>query len=234
MKTILILGASSDIGISLIKELSKKNLEIYAHCNSSVNKLKKLKYKNLKIFKCDFSTLNDQNFKIKLNKIVNKNFDYFVNLTGYISKSNFLKFNIDDQLCTLKVNVVIPNKILSMVVKKMISKNFGRIVNCSSIGVKFGGSKTTYNYSLSKFALEFIPTNYKDWAKQNVLINNLRIGVTKTKLHKRIKKDLKKRIKLIPINRAAEKQEIVKTIIFLISKDNSYMTGQTVTVSGGE
>ena len=37
---------------------------------------------------------------------------------------------------------------------------------------------------------------------KNVLINNLRIGVTKTKLHKKIGKNLKHRIKLIPIKRA--------------------------------
>ena len=48
----------------------------------------------------------------------------------------------------------------------MIKNNFGRIVNCSSIGIKFGGGSNTYNYSLSKFASEFIPYNFKDWAKK--------------------------------------------------------------------
>ena len=116
----------------------------------------------------------------------------------------------------------------------MIKNNFGRIVNCSSIGIKFGGGSNTYNYSLSKFASEFIPYNFKDWAKKNVLINNLRIGVTNTKLHKKIGKNIKKRVKLIPISRAAETNEIVKYILFFISKDNTYSTGQTISISGGE
>ena len=118
----------------------------------------------------------------------------------------------------------------------MLSKNWGRILNCSSIGVKFGGGMNSYNYSLSKHCLEFIPNSYKAWAKRNVFINNLRIGVTNTKIHKRMKKDLKMsaRLKLIPMNRMAEPSEISKYINDLVTEKNSFMTGQTITVSGGE
>ena len=118
----------------------------------------------------------------------------------------------------------------------MLSKKWGRILNCSSIGIKFGGGKYTYNYSLAKHSLEFIPSCYKDWAKKNVLINNLRIGLTNTKVHKRYKKNIKmsKRIKLIPMNRMAESSEISKYINDLVTEKNSFMTGQTITVSGGE
>lgn len=234
-KKILILGGSSDIGISLIKELlKKKDLEIYAHCFSRDKNLKDFKSKKIKIIRCNFITIDDHNFHKAFKNILNKNFDYFVNLTGYVSKSNFLNFKIKDQVQSLKVNMILPNIILSKIVNKMLKNSFGRIVNCSSIGIKFGGGSNTYNYSLSKFASEFIPYNFKDWAKKNVLINNLRIGVTNTKLHKKIGKDLRKRVKLIPIYRAAETIEIVKFILFLLSDDNSFTTGQTISISGGE
>ena len=102
--------------------------------------------------------------------------------------------------------------------------------------MKFGGGKNSFNYSLSKHCLEFIPGVHKDWAKKNVLINNLRIGVTDTKIHKRMnkKKLLKKRIKQIPIGRLAEKSEISYLILNLINEKNSFMTNQTLTISGGE
>jgi len=72
--------------------------------------------------------------------------------------------------------------------------------------------------------------------KKNVFINNLRIGVTNTKMHKRMKRKLmiKKRIKLIPMNRMAEPEEISIYITNLTTDSNSYMTGQTLAVSGGE
>ena len=98
------------------------------------------------------------------------------------------------------------------------------------------GGLNTFNYALSKHLLEFIPGVYKDWAKHNVFINNLRIGVTNTKIHKRMKKNLqlKKRLKLIPIERMAEPKEIATYILNLVTENNTYMTGQTITVSGGE
>ena len=74
----------------------------------------------------------------------------------------------------------------------MIKSKFGRILLTSSIGTKFGGGKNTFGYSLSKKANEFIPRDYKIWAEKNVLINCLIIGVTDTKIHKRIHKKIKK------------------------------------------
>ena len=48
----------------------------------------------------------------------------------------------------------------------MLKYKFGRILLTSSIGVKYGGGKNTFNYSLSKKANQFIPGEYKHWAKK--------------------------------------------------------------------
>ena len=56
-------------------------------------------------------------------------------------------------------------------------------------------------------------------------------------VHKKMKrssKNIKQRLKLIPINRIAEPKEISVYITNLVTDSNSYMTGQTITVSGGE
>ena len=119
---------------------------------------------------------------------------------------------------------------------KMLKYKYGRIINCSSIGVKYGGGTNSFNYSFSKHSSEFIPNVYKFWAKKNVLINNLRIGLTNTKIHKKNykKKVLSKRINLVPMQRMASTEEIADFIIKIIDEKNSYMTGQTLSVSGGE
>ena len=138
---------------------------------------------------------------------------------------------------SLATNTILPILVEKMLIKKMLSQRWGRILNCSSIGVKFGGGKNSYNYSFSKHCLEFIPSSYKSWAKKNVFINNLRIGVTKTKIHKKMKRkkqNMQKRLKQIPINRMAEPKEISDYIVNLTTESNSYMTGQTLNVSGGE
>ena len=68
------------------------------------------------------------------------------------------------------------------------------------------------------------------------MINNLRIGHTNTKIHKRIKKSIfgKKRLQMIPMKRMASTGEIAEYIIFLISEKNSYMTNETISATGGE
>ena len=187
------------------------------------------------------------NMPSRIKFLVNKNalydfqvyhfkYDEFVNLIGFVDKVSLKKTNLKKLFKIFKINTFFPMLIMKKIIEGMLKNSYGRILNCSSIGVKFGGGYNSFNYSFSKYALEFIPIAYKEWAKKNVLINNLRIGVTNTKIHKKMNKhqELKERIKLIPMNRMAKPEEISNYISFLISKKNSYMTGETLVASGGE
>tara|TARA_B100000963_G_scaffold336686_1_gene331979 strand:- start:1972 stop:2715 length:744 start_codon:yes stop_codon:yes gene_type:complete len=233
-KKILILGASSDIGIEIVRKFLNNNWEVYGHYFSNNKPFKKIKNSKFKSIKINFLD-KQNNISKKLKILKNIKFDAFINLAGFIDNKTFENFNIEDMLKAFKVNTVVPLYILKFIIRSMIVRKFGRILLTSSIGVKFGGGKNTFNYSISKKANEFIPRNYKDWAKNNVLINSLIIGVTNTKIHKKIsKKNINKRTKLIPINRLAEPKEISEYVSFLLSEKNTYITGQILSISGGE
>ena len=232
---ILILGASSDIGIQLVKKCIENGYFVYAHYNSSQSELSKFSKKNVFKLKSNFRNLNDKKIREFVKQLKSKKIANIVNLVGYIDNINYLKSNLENTISSLKVNTLIPNFIIKELLPYMIKIQFGRIVNGSSIGVKFGGGESTYNYSLSKHTLEFIPSYIKKLSIKNILINNIRIGVTNTKLHSKIKnKVINKRTKLIPIGRMGETHEIANYIYFLISKKNSYLTNETISVSGGE
>jgi len=237
-RKVLILGGSSDIGIEVVKFFLNLNWEVTAHFFKNKKKLEVIKKasKNLNLIKFDFLNYNNFGVEKLIRKKFKGNYDSIVNLVGYIDNKGFENTNLKSILKSLVANTILPILIQKMLVRKMLYNNWGRILNCSGIGVKFGGGKNSYNYHLSKHCLEFIPNSYKNWAKKNVLINNLRIGVTNTKIHKRMKKNLKKseRLKLIPINRMAEPKEIANYIIDLATDKNSYITGQTINISGGE
>ena len=82
---------------------------------------------------------------------------------------------------------------------------------------------------------EFFFNNYRELYKKNILINALRIGLTDTKIHKKVKgKNLKKRVKLIPLGRMATTDEVAKYIYFYSSKQNTLTTNETIDISGGE
>lgn len=234
---ILVLGGSSDIAINIINHYLKNGYIVDAHFNSNSKHLEKLKKKNknLNLIKLNFSKLNDNNYIKIINKKFSFNYSAYINLIGYIDNKHFDEINIKDLYNSLHINFVIPFFIMKFVIPKMLQQKFGRIINISSIGVKFGGSKQNFNYALSKYNLEFIPSVYKDWAKKNVLINCIRLGVFDTKMHKRIiNKDMKKRINLIPIKRMGKPKEVVNLIDYLLSDKNSYLTGEIITLSGGE
>ena len=117
----------------------------------------------------------------------------------------------------------------------MIKREWGRIVNLGSIGVKYGGSIKNSPYAISKHSLEFFPSQVQKWAKKNVLVNTVRVGVTDTKIHSKLKsKNMKKRISLVPLKRMADKKEIANFVFFLGSDRNSYISNQVMRISGGE
>ena len=237
-KHVLVLGGSSDIGIEVVKNFLQLKWKVTTHYFKKKKKLAILKKgsRHLNLVKLNFASHSNFNIEKSITKKFNEKYDSIINLIGYVDNKGFENTDLNSILRSLTVNAIIPILVEKKLVKKMLVQKWGRILNCSSIGVKFGGGADSYNYALSKHCLEFIPSIYKSWAKKNVFINNLRIGMTNTKIHKRMKKNLtiKKRLKLIPINRMAQPQEISTYIVNLTTDTNSYMTGQTVIVSGGE
>jgi 3-oxoacyl-[acyl-carrier protein] reductase len=233
-KKVLILGASSDIGIATVNYFLENNWSVIAHYNKNKKKLEKIKNSRLEYFKFDLKNIN------KFKKFINKNkkidsIDSFVSLTGYIDSKNVLEIDIKSFYDHVNINYLSNLIIIQKILPLMSIKKFGRILLSSSTGVKFGGGKLTGLYSLTKHMNEFFFNNYKDFYKKNILINSLRIGVTKTKLHKKVKgKNMKKRVNLIPLGRMASTYEVAKYIYFYSSNLNSLTTNEIIDISGGE
>ena len=235
-KSVLILGSSSDIGIEILKIYLKNNYKIVAHYNLGNKIFSDLVKKNSKqIKKVKF------NFSTKITKIESffkkeliLNTDVLINSLGAVMNVKYEKLKIDDIDRILKINSYPAIYATNKIGARMAKKKWGRIVNLGSIGVKFGGNKNNFPYSISKFILEFFPAT-KDWIKKNVLINTIRVGATQTKLHKNLpNKNLRLRAQLIPMKRMANPTEIAKFVYFIGSEHNTYISHQVIPISGGE
>ena len=234
-KKVLILGASSDIGVELVKLYLKNNYNVVAHYNKNIKNLKKINNKNLSFLKFDLKKINSFENFIKRKQKMFLNFDIFISLTGYLNLKKIDKAKITDFNNHINVNYLSNFLVIRSVVKGMLKRNWGRIVLSSSIGTKFGGSENSFIYSLSKYMNQFFPKIYKSFIKKNVLINTLQIGLTDTKMNLIDKtKNLKKRIKLIPLARMASKTEVATYIHFLTSEKNNLIANQIINISGGE
>ncbi len=239
MKTnrkVIILGASSDIGLSIMKIYSKKNYEIIAHYNTGNKFFFNFLKNNKNITKIKFNFLTSiKKIETFFKKKIFKNCSILINASGLIKELKFSETKLDDLIDILKVNFYPGFLLTQSLGNEMNKKKWGRVVNLGSIGVKFGGGLNNFPYSFSKHALEFFPSETKEWTKNNVLINTIRVGATQTKLHSKLpSKNLKKRVKMIPMGRMASTEEIAEFVYFLASDENTYISNQVLSISGGE
>jgi len=235
-KNILITGASSDIGLAVILKFLEQNWKVTAHLNKNIKIKKKFRnYTNIDFLKVDFSSGSNIEKFIARRKNFLKKFDVYINLTGLNKTKNFSKINSKDLYEHISVNYLSGLFIAREIISSTIKKKWGRILLTSSIGTKFGGGDKTFSYSISKYLNEFIPRFFKFAARHNVLSNCLRIGVTDTKIHKKVpNKNMKKRIQLIPTKKIAKPEDIAEYIYFLCSEKNNQITNKILDISGGE
>jgi NAD(P)-dependent dehydrogenase (short-subunit alcohol dehydrogenase family) len=135
----------------------------------------------------------------------------------------------------LSVNLEAPLRLIRRIVPYMKSHMFGRIVNISSIwGIQSKELRTLY--SMTKFGLNGITKALgRELGAYNILVNSVCPGYVNTELTQKNIPFHEQEIikKTIPLGRFAEPKEIATFIKFLISDENSYITGQTLVIDGG-
>jgi len=134
-----------------------------------------------------------------------------------------------------RVNVEVPFLLSKAVVSGMAKRQWGRIVNITSI---FGtvSKSQRLSYSTSKFALHGMTCALAlEYAKDNVLVNAVGPGVIETELTRNVlgKEGIDRVSKDIPIGRLGQPEEVARLVAFLAGEDNSYLTGQQIIIDGG-
>ena len=182
----------------------------------------------------DFSTqVGIDNFILILNQF--PRIDVCVNNAGINRLALLHEVNDVNYEEMISINMNAPFSICRFLATKMKEQQYGRVVNIASIWGVISKQKRSV-YTITKNAVIGLTKNMAiELAAYGVIVNSVSPGFTMTDLTiKNLPIDEMKSISAqIPAGRFAEPYEIANIILFLCSKENSYMTGQNIIVDGG-
>ena len=239
-KNILLMGASGGLGKCFASELAHSGYNLILHYYKNKENILKLEEKlkgtgvKYKSYHADIS--NEEEVESLITD-AEKNFgsiDVLINNAGISMDGVSWKMSSETWERVIGVNLTGAFLCIKHVLPQMRNKNWGRIVNISSVVPQVGVAGTAA-YSASKAGIFGLTRSIaKEIANKNITINTIALGYFSEGMISQVPDELKKQIKSsIPKNEFGNPIDIVNCIRFLIDDNSSYITGQTININGG-
>mgnify|MGYP001488272581 CR=1 FL=1 len=164
--------------------------------------------------------------------------DIFVNNAGVSKATKLEQISIHEYDEIFSVNMKGTFLCTQTVIPFMKKNRSGRIINVGSVSAKQGGGYFAGpHYAASKAAVSaFTKAVAKEVAAYNITANIVVPGLIDTGMTTHVLEDLKQRYQLlqnIPIKRFGKVDDVANAILFLASKESSYITAEEIDINGG-
>lgn len=235
----IVTGASQGIGEAIASELAMEGAEIVLidvqkeKLDEVAQRIGEKKGRAVSYYS-DVSRL-DQVEKI-IESIIQKHkkIDHLVNNAGITRDNLLMRMKEEDWDTVLAVNLKGVFNLSKTVIRHMISKRYGRIVNLSSV-VGLMGNAGQSNYSASKAGVIGLTKSLaREVASRGITVNAIAPGYIATPMTDTLPDSVKKTfVDIIPMKRFGTTEEVAHLVKFLLSDDAAYITGQVVSINGG-
>lgn len=232
-KKILITGASRGIGRDIALNSKEKGYKVLgtSTTNEGVSSLKENGIHGLQL------DLNDKKSVESFNGLLTQehsDITVLVNNAGITRDNIVLRMSEEEWTDVLNVNLHGAFKVTKTVLKFMLKKRWGRILNITSTSASTG-NRGQANYAAAKAGIEaFSKSLAKEVGSRGITVNAIAPGYIQTDMTEVISENVKEEIlSQIPLSRFGKPEEISQLVDFLISDEASYITGQTIHINGG-
>lgn len=161
--------------------------------------------------------------------------DFLANFGGVWDGSNIAEIDEDNWDHILDINLKGSFLICQAAAPVMIKQKFGRIILIGSIAARVGGSMGGPHYAASKGGVNSLARALaRRLAQYQVTVNSINPGPVESAMTAGWSAEAKTDfIRMVPLGRLGQPEDIASTALFLISDMASWMTGQTLDVNGG-
>jgi len=161
--------------------------------------------------------------------------EVLVNNAGIASDATLHKMTPQQWQSVIDVDLTGVFNMSRAVIENMRSRNFGRIVNVSSVNAQAGQFGQT-NYAAAKAGvIGFTKALALESAAHGITVNAVAPGYTATAMVEAVPaKAMTSILSTVPVGRLAEPDEIARLILFLAADESGFITGATYPINGGK
>lgn len=242
-KVALVTGSTHGLGMAMAMGLGKAGATIVVNGNSSQEKIDNAvaayKKEGVHAVGYKFNVANEADVIKNISKIETEvgNIDILVNNAGIIKRTPLAEMEVEDFKQVLDIDLVSPFIVSKHVVKGMMERKAGKIINICSMMSELGRN-TVGAYAAAKGGLVMLTKNMAtEWAKHNIQVNGIGPGYFATSQTAPIRVDGHPFNEFIvnrtPAAKWGDPSDLAGSAIFLSSKASDFVNGHILYVDGG-
>lgn len=235
MKIVLVTGASRGIGQAIAKKFAESDYKVVGTATSDkgIDAIESLHANCVGMILDQSSTESIESLCAALKE---KDLlpDFLINNAGVTADNLLLRMKDDEWGRVIHTNLTGVYKLTQRLLKPMIKKRDGAIINISSV-IGSTGNGGQANYAAAKAGVVgFSKSLAQEVASRNIRVNVVAPGFIETDMtNKLTDAQRESTLAAIPMQRIGSVEEIAGTVHFLCTNSAKYITGQTIHVNGG-